>query len=194
MGMLATNEDATSKTSALGDSRRRRVLLILIGFQLALSILFLFEFVSYYVVGYNNMPWEIVELYEISEGVFALASIVISISLIFMLLRRNRQIETQLKAATGAFHQLMRERFEDWQLSPAEAEVALFTIKGLSNAEIAGIRGTSEGTVKAQSNAIFRKAGVNNRSQLLGIFVEDLVGGSIVPEFGQKHSGGLDAA
>ncbi len=193
MGMLATNEDATSKSKALGNSRRRRVLLILIGFQLALSILFLIEFVTYYVVGYNNMPWEIVELYEISEGVFALASIVISISLIFMLLRRNLQIETQLKAATGAFHQLMRERFEAWQLSPAEAEVALFTIKGLSNAEIAGIRGTSEGTVKAQSNAIFRKSGVNNRSQLLGIFVEELVGGSIVPEFGQKQSGGLDA-
>jgi DNA-binding CsgD family transcriptional regulator len=177
--MLQHARPAT-KMAGNGEARRKRQLLVLIGFQLALSMLYVVEYVSYYWIGYDNIPWEMVELYEISEGLFAFAGIAISISLIFMLLRRNREVETQLKAASGAFHQLMRERFEDWRLSPSEAEVALFTIKGLSNAEIARLRGTSEGTIKAQSNAIFRKAGVNNRSQLLGIFVEDLVGGAIV--------------
>ena len=41
-------------------------------------------------------------------------------------------------------------------LSPAERDVALFQIKGLSVAEIAALRGTSEGTVKAQAAAIVR--------------------------------------
>ena len=41
--------------------------------------------------------------------------------------------------------------------------MAWFTIKGLSIAEIARLRGTSEGTVKAHSNAIYRKAGVSGR-------------------------------
>jgi DNA-binding CsgD family transcriptional regulator len=175
-------QQPTNGTSitGVGEIRRKRHLLVLIGFQLALSLLYVVEYVSYYWVGYDHIPWEMVELYEISEGLFAFAGIAISISLIFMLLRRNREVETQLKAASGAFHQLMRERFEAWHLSPSEAEVALFTIKGLSNAEIARLRGTSEGTIKAQSNAIFRKAGVNNRTQLLGVFVEDLVGGAIV--------------
>ncbi len=173
-----------------GEKRRRRILLILIGFQLALSVLFAFEYITYAVVGYEKMPWDLVELYEISEVVFAFAAIAVSISLIFMLTRRNRQVETQLKAASGAFHQIMRERFKAWQLSPSEAEIALFTIKGLSNAEIAVLRGTSEGTVKAQSNAVFRKAGVNGRSQLLGLFVEDLIEGSIVP--GQNASQKLE--
>ena len=53
--------------------------------------------------------------------------------------------------------------------------MAWFTIKGLPIAEIARLRQTSEGTVKAQSNAIYRKAGVNGRTQLLSLFLEDLI-------------------
>ena len=53
--------------------------------------------------------------------------------------------------------------------------MALFAIKGLSTAEIAALRQTSEGTVKAQTNAIYRKAGVSGRSQLLSVFIEDLM-------------------
>ena len=56
-----------------------------------------------------------------------------------------------------------------------EADVALFAIKGLSTAEIAALRQTSEGTVKAQTNAIYRKAGVSGRSQLLSLLIEDLM-------------------
>jgi len=41
--------------------------------------------------------------------------------------------------------------------------------------EIARLRDTSEGTVKAQSNAIYRKAGVSGRYQLLSLFVDELM-------------------
>ncbi|MFN3578474.1 MAG: helix-turn-helix transcriptional regulator, partial [Tabrizicola sp.] len=54
-------------------------------------------------------------------------------------------------------------------------DVALFAIKGMSTAEIAQLRSTSEGTVKAQTNAIYRKAGVTGRPQLLSLFIEDLM-------------------
>lgn len=60
-------------------------------------------------------------------------------------------------------------------LTPSERDVAWFTIKGLSLAEIARMRQTSDGTVKAQSNAIYRKAGVSGRTQLLSLFLEDLM-------------------
>jgi hypothetical protein len=53
--------------------------------------------------------------------------------------------------------------------------VALFAIKGMSTAEISVLRTTSEGTVKAQTNAIYRKAGVSGRSQLLSLFIDDLM-------------------
>jgi DNA-binding CsgD family transcriptional regulator len=70
---------------------------------------------------------------------------------------------------------LLAERFEEWALTPAEKDVALFAIKGMSTSEIAGLRNTSEGTVKAQTNAIYRKAGVTGRAQLLSLFIEDLM-------------------
>jgi DNA-binding CsgD family transcriptional regulator len=161
---------------------RRRLLLILILIQLAVSLFFLAEYLTYYLVGYDNIRWEVVELFEISEALLILASIAIGFAMIALLTRRNKHVESQLRIASGAFHDLLEERFEEWLLSPAEAEVALFTIKGMSNLEIARIRNTSEGTVKAQSNAVFKKAGVKNRAQLLGLFVDDLVGGSILPK------------
>ena len=60
-------------------------------------------------------------------------------------------------------------------LTPAERDVAWFTLKGFTNAEIARFRDTSEGTVKAQSYQIYRKAGVAGRPQLLSMFIEDLL-------------------
>jgi DNA-binding CsgD family transcriptional regulator len=70
---------------------------------------------------------------------------------------------------------MLQERFVEWGLTPAEKDVALFSIKGLSLQEIAKLRNTSEGTVKAQTNAIYRKAGVSGRPQLLSLFIEDLI-------------------
>ena len=52
---------------------------------------------------------------------------------------------------------------------------ALLLIKGLSLAEIAALRETREGTIKAQSNAIYRKAEVAGRAQLVSLFIEDLM-------------------
>jgi DNA-binding CsgD family transcriptional regulator len=78
-------------------------------------------------------------------------------------------------AAKLAFMGLLEERFAEWALSPAERDVALFAIKGMSTAEIGSLRNTSEGTVKAQTNAIYRKAGVTGRPQLLSVFIEDLM-------------------
>ena len=89
--------------------------------------------------------------------------------------RRARAAEESLRLVQSAFKDHLEERFSAWGLTPAERDVALFSIKGLSLAEIAELRSTSDGTVKAQSNAIYRKAGVNGRSQLLSLFIEDLM-------------------
>ena len=91
--------------------------------------------------------------------------------------RRQQQAEEKLRIASGAFSDLLEERFTQWGLTQAEQDVALFAIKGLSIQDIASLRQTSEGTVKAQTNAIYRKANVTGRPQLLSAFIEDLMGG-----------------
>jgi DNA-binding NarL/FixJ family response regulator len=67
--------------------------------------------------------------------------------------------------------------------------VALFAIKGLSTPEIAQLRQTSEGTVKAQTAAIYRKAGVTGRPQLLSLFIEDMMVSPVVPLEPQEAGG-----
>ncbi|PRX37570.1 regulatory protein, luxR family [Meinhardsimonia xiamenensis] len=91
-------------------------------------------------------------------------------------LKLNRRMQAQIDAASAAFHALMQQRFDEWGLTPAERDVAFLALKGCSIAEIARLRETSEGTVKAQTNAIYRKAGVSGRAQLLSLFLDDLMG------------------
>lgn len=88
---------------------------------------------------------------------------------------RNAKVEDQLRAASGAFAELLEDHFTQWGLTEAERDVALMAIKGLSIAEIASVRGAAEGTVKAQSNRIYKKAGVTGRQQLLALFVEEML-------------------
>jgi DNA-binding CsgD family transcriptional regulator len=77
---------------------------------------------------------------------------------------------------------MLNEKLNEWGLTPAEQDVALFAIKGFSTREISEMRNTSEGTIKAQTNAIYRKAGVSGRPQLLSLFIDDLMGDALVAE------------
>jgi len=121
------------------------------------------------------VPWAVHELIEIGAALGLMLGVVIGAFALRASLRRAQRAEQALKAASGAFMDVVQERFDTWRLTPAERDVALFALKGFSLAEIAGFRNTSEGTVKAQSNAIYRKAGVSGRPQLLSLFVEDLM-------------------
>ena len=92
---------------------------------------------------------------------------------------RQKRLEQQVKVASGAFANLLEEHFETWGLTPSEGDVALLALKGFSIAEMASVRKTAEGTVKAQCNAIYRKAGVSGRTQLLSLFIDELLYGAL---------------
>lgn len=129
------------------------------------------------LIGIRTAPisWQARELIEIGAGLGLVLGFVIGLQALLVTRRRNQVVESQLRAASTAFAELLEERFGEWSLTPAERDVAWFTLKGFSNGEIAALRETSEGTVKAQSNAIFRKAGVSGRSQLMALFLDDLL-------------------
>lgn len=129
------------------------------------------------VLGLRTTPisWEMRELLEIGAAVGLVLGVVIGGLMLRRALRERNRAEERLRRASGAFMDLLEERFVEWGLTPSERDVALFAIKGMSTAEIAGLRSTSEGTVKAQTNAIYRKAGVTGRPQLLSLFIDDLM-------------------
>jgi DNA-binding CsgD family transcriptional regulator len=90
-------------------------------------------------------------------------------------LERARRAEIAASVASGAFAQVISAYFERWGLTPAESEVALLALKGFDVAEIADLRGAATGTVRAQLTRVYAKADVSNRSQLISLFIEDLL-------------------
>ncbi len=96
---------------------------------------------------------------------------------LYRLMDRNAAVEEQLEAASGAFHTILLQKFDAWGLTPSERDVALLAIKGLSITEIAAVRETREGTIRAQHAAIYRKAGVSGRADLLALFIEEIAAG-----------------
>ncbi len=69
--------------------------------------------------------------------------------LLYAFVHQRREAQARLHAAAGEFSALMWRRFGEWGVSPAEADVAMFAIKGFSNAEIARLRAKSIGMIKA---------------------------------------------
>lgn len=123
-------------------------------------------------------------LHIATEALAALAlisAIVFETRALMRLLRRKAHLEDQVSIAKGAFHDIMLAHFDRWNLTPAERDVAMFSIKGYSIAETAKLRGSAEGTIKAQLNAVYRKAGVAGRGALLGLLIDDLISAPLVP-------------
>lgn len=145
--------------------------------QAACAIFFVSD-IALTVLGLRARPiaWHLRELMEIGAALGLLLGLVMGAIALRRTQRQTERAEQKLRLASGAFLELMSERFDDWRLTPAERDVALFAIKGMSTVEIAALRGVSEGTVKAQTNAIYRKAGVSGRPQLLSLFIDDLMG------------------
>ena len=133
-------------------------------------------------LGYNpNLFGVDHDIFESVLAVALIASVVFTFIEIRNLVVRQQRMEAQIKAASGAFSKLLDEHFGEWALTPSERDVALLAIKGLSIAEIARVRETKDGTIKAQCNAIYRKAGVTGRAQLLSYFIEELMADDLLP-------------
>jgi DNA-binding CsgD family transcriptional regulator len=137
-------------------------------------------FVSEIVISVLGLPiapisWTFVELIEIGAAVGLLLGVIVGAMALQQAQARSAKAEEALRRARSAFRDILDERFAEWGLTPAERDVAMFAIKGFSTQDIADFRGVSEGTIKAQTNAIYRKAGVSGRSQLLSLFIDELV-------------------
>ncbi|MEM8822300.1 MAG: LuxR C-terminal-related transcriptional regulator [Pseudomonadota bacterium] len=159
-----------------------RVILIVLGLQIVCATVVLSD-IAASVLGLRSVPiaWEVRELIEIGAALGLVTGAGMGVVALRRSDARRQHVEDQLQAASGAFAELLEQRFNEWQLTPAERDVALFAVKGMTLTEIAGLRGTSEGTIKAQSAAVYRKAGVASRAQLVSHFVEELMGDALMP-------------
>jgi len=119
--------------------------------------------------------------------VAALATAALQLGLSLRRRRRNEreletrcgELSTKLSVVEESRAQLVLEGIKDdfgeWNLSYAERDVAWFMLRGLPLKQIAGMRGTSERTVRQQAQAIYRKAGLEGRSDLAGRVLERFI-------------------
>ncbi|MFN6951305.1 MAG: hypothetical protein ACK4NE_01755 [Albidovulum sp.] len=88
---------------------------------------------------------------------------------------RSQADAMRLHVLRHDFDRLLRQRFAEWNLTAAEADVALLTIRGLKIAEIAEMRHSQIGTVKAQLSAILRKSACRTRTELVARFIDEFL-------------------
>ena len=133
--------------------------------------------------------WSMHLLVETGATVALLAGVVFGALQLRWLILRARLDETAVATARGAMSDLIRQRFLDWQLTSAEADVALFALKGFDAAEIAHLRGAASGTIRAQLARIYAKADVHSQVGLMALMVEDLVDGDAIKSAEVKSQG-----
>lgn len=119
---------------------------------------------------------------EAAAALLLAAGIVVEFRMLMGLLRDQARLQRGLSIASGALEELMQGYFRDWRLTPSEADVARLTIKGMTIGEIAGLRGSAEGTIKTHLNAIYRKSGVTGRGALMALLIEDLMAEPLVAD------------
>jgi DNA-binding NarL/FixJ family response regulator len=69
----------------------------------------------------------------------------------------------------------MDRQFDEWSLTRAEKETALFLLKGFSHKEAARLTDRSERTFRQHAVSVYRKSGLGGRAELAAFFFEDML-------------------
>jgi DNA-binding NarL/FixJ family response regulator len=161
--------------------RRHLLLWSLFSVQAAGCVFFLYDYVRDALGLTTDNFLTRSDALEVTVTLVMFAGLAFTGSELRRLFSQQARLSDQLAVASGAFDAVMRARFDTWHLTDAERDVAILALKGFSIAEIAGLRNTAQGTAKAQAAAVYRKAGVAGRLQLLSLFLEELMGDGLVP-------------
>jgi len=152
-----------------------------IALQLVCAAIFLMDVVTDLAEG-AAFGWHMVP-----EALASLALFIgIGLEAVFLwqLLQRKATLERSVGMASSALQEVIENHFTEWKLTASERDVAALMVKGLSIAEIAQVRGSAEGTVKAHLNAIYRKASARNRAEVLSHIMDTLIDKPLLPSPG----------
>ena len=153
-------------------SRLQILIALLIAAQLVCSVLFLHDVTTEFP-GFAYMDAHFLREAIATVGLFI--GIAFEVGFLHSLMKRKASLEHSVGMASSALQSIIDSHFDGWKLTSGERDVALFLVKGLSISESASLRGTAEGTVKAHLNAIYRKANVRSRAELMSHIMDSLV-------------------
>ncbi len=149
-------------------------------FLIGSVVFFVFDVASdiYERVIASSAP-SVLDLTHLFFEVFSAGALILAIRVLVRQLRwlqdRNTQQSQSLSFLRGEMDSFVQGKFDEWSLTSAERDIAMYMLKGLSIAEIAAARSTAEGTIKAQTSNIFRKTGVASRMELMSLFMDEFL-------------------
>lgn len=176
--MLKANKDGRGMTQRERHIRSAVIIGLMLA-QTACAAYFLFDVTRDYLTEAYGPALSSHLVMETLANVVLAGAIALEAAYLRRLLRQQAHDERILSAASGALRDAMQAYFDDWSLTPAEAAVAELVIRGMSISDIAAQRGSAEGTIKTQLNAVYRKAGVSGRNQLVSVLVGELLEGAL---------------
>ena len=151
--------------------RKATAMTIVVALQALAAMLFLADFAA----DVADEGWTSHLAAEGATAIALLVAVVVGAVQVRSLIEQARQDNLAVALSRQAVGDLIQRRFAEWQLTAAEADVALFAIKGCDAAEIAKLRGAALGTVRAQLTRVYAKAGVNSQSALVAVFLDELI-------------------
>lgn len=149
--------------------------------QLICATIFLVDVVSDLAEG-GTLGWHLAP--EVLASLALFVGIGLEVIILLQLLQRKASLERSVDMASSAMQDVIESHFTEWKLTASERDVAALMVKGLSIAEIAKVRGSAEGTVKAHLNAIYRKASARNRAEVLSHIMDTLIDKPLLPTAG----------
>ena len=148
------------------------LVIALIGAQLACALIFMWD-VAYDLQGPITDVWHLIP--EAMASLALLIGIGFEVVYLLHLLQRKASLERSVGMASAQLQDIIQSHFDSWKLTASERDVAALMIKGLSISEIAGVRGSADGTIKAHLNAIYRKSNARNRAEVLSHIMDALI-------------------
>ena len=79
------------------------------------------------------------------------------------------------ESALAGFASAVERQFSNWNLTPAEREVALLLLKGHGHKQVAAKTGRSERTVRQHAVSVYEKSGLGGRAELAAFFLEGIM-------------------
>jgi len=92
------------------------------------AVFFGFDALSDFLGWENTSPLQHLDIAEYAAAAILLASLWFSGKALARVMERNKRMKQQIGVASGAFHDLLEQHFEDWALTASEREVATLAI------------------------------------------------------------------
>ena len=154
-------------------------LIALIGGQIICAAVF---FSSVLSDAWEDLGFDWHQLSAFLAIIALVAGIVFEAYYLVVLLQRKANLERSVGMASSALQAVIESHFSEWRLTASEHDVATLMVKGLSIAEIAKIRGSAEGTIKAHLNNIYRKSNTRNRAEVLSSIMDAMLDKPLLPK------------